>query len=300
MADGDVWISGNTIGVTRMNTKTNVVGTVPSSPIAGQVWLDTANNLLKIRNAANNAWLTVGPSTNYISSVDAGYFTVTAGQITFSGTHAQAVGATDSPTFDHLYLSAATGIVINTDVNLYRYSADILKTDDALQVVGELRTNTQFYAINSGTGVVIPPYQTNYKIGTTGHTLIHFVSGGGNDSNSTHTGYIFDYILENDGAGYISPVNFLGWQWGIYVVGTGYVDRMTLIPTGQLQLPITGTTGGLLIGGDTLLYRSAANNLMTDDDFEIATGKGLVLKDVDGNRHRITLANDHSLIVTAL
>lgn len=40
-------------------------GTAPSAPIAFQWWVDTANNLLKIRNSANNAWITVGiPSIN--------------------------------------------------------------------------------------------------------------------------------------------------------------------------------------------------------------------------------------------
>jgi len=32
----------------------------PSSPYAYQLWADTANGLLKIRNAANNAWITIG------------------------------------------------------------------------------------------------------------------------------------------------------------------------------------------------------------------------------------------------
>ena len=31
----------------------------PSNPVAGMLWYDTTNNLLKLRNAANNAWLEI-------------------------------------------------------------------------------------------------------------------------------------------------------------------------------------------------------------------------------------------------
>ena len=34
----------------------------PSTTFAHQLWVDTGNNLLKIRNAANNAWITIGVS----------------------------------------------------------------------------------------------------------------------------------------------------------------------------------------------------------------------------------------------
>ncbi|MEX0621926.1 MAG: hypothetical protein WD187_02950, partial [Candidatus Woykebacteria bacterium] len=47
--------------------------------------------------------------------------------------------------------------------------------------------------------------------------------------------------------------------------------EMTLTSAGQLQLPTTGSTGGLLLGGDVNLYRSAANILQTDDVFTINT-----------------------------
>jgi len=40
--------------------------------------------------------------------------------------------------------------------------------------------------------------------------------------------------------------------------------------TGQLQLPTTGSTAGLLIGGDAALYRSAADKLKTPDNFDVA------------------------------
>jgi hypothetical protein len=47
------------------------------------------------------------------------------------------------------------------------------------------------------------------------------------------------------------------------VVGSSNTLRYTV--AGQFQLPATGSTGGLLVGGDTNLYRGAADQLKTDD-----------------------------------
>lgn len=40
-------------------------------------------------------------------------------------------------------------------------------------------------------------------------------------------------------------------------------DRLTLDAGGKLSLPVTGTSGGLLLGGDATLYRSGSNTLRT-------------------------------------
>jgi hypothetical protein len=64
----------------------------PSTKYAYQLWGDTTNDLLKIRNAANNAWIVVGK----LSAVNLGLapienpsFTGTAGIAIPSGTTAQ-------------------------------------------------------------------------------------------------------------------------------------------------------------------------------------------------------------------
>jgi hypothetical protein len=48
-------------------------------------------------------------------------------------------------------------------------------------------------------------------------------------------------------------------------------DRMALDVNGRLNLPATGSTGGLVIGGDTNLYRSAADTLRTADSLVVDT-----------------------------
>ena len=56
------------------NTRTdlnNVLGDIqstnsgtsePTTKVAGKLWIDTTNNLIKLRNSANNAWITLGSS----------------------------------------------------------------------------------------------------------------------------------------------------------------------------------------------------------------------------------------------
>lgn len=48
-------------------------------------------------------------------------------------------------------------------------------------------------------------------------------------------------------------------------------DRMSLDINGRLNLPVAGSTGGLVIGGDTNLYRSAADTLRTADSLVVDT-----------------------------
>ena len=64
---------GNAVGATfraDLNTclgdiqSLNSGSSAPSTTVAYKIWADTANNLLKIRNSANNGWLTLGDLTD--------------------------------------------------------------------------------------------------------------------------------------------------------------------------------------------------------------------------------------------
>lgn len=46
-------------------------GSQPSSPVAGQPWVDTTNSLLKVRNLANSAWVTIWDFTTDTVPTDA-------------------------------------------------------------------------------------------------------------------------------------------------------------------------------------------------------------------------------------
>ncbi|MCW4025282.1 MAG: hypothetical protein NWF01_09650 [Candidatus Bathyarchaeota archaeon] len=50
--------------------------------------------------------------------------------------------------------------------------------------------------------------------------------------------------------------------------GGSTTSKFSIDTAGQVSLPIQGSSGGLVIGGDTNLYRSAADALKTDDTFK--------------------------------
>ena len=51
-------------------SSTNSGSSSPSTTYAFQLWMDTSNNVLKLRNAANNAWITLPLSTQANNTVD--------------------------------------------------------------------------------------------------------------------------------------------------------------------------------------------------------------------------------------
>ena len=73
MSNGHDFDIGNAVGATfraDLNTclgdiqSSNSGYTAPSTTVAYKIWADTSANLLKIRNSANNGWLTVGDLTD--------------------------------------------------------------------------------------------------------------------------------------------------------------------------------------------------------------------------------------------
>lgn len=63
----------------------------------------------------------------------------------------------------------------------------------------------------------------------------------------------------------------------------GFAQAMKIAPTGQTELNVQGSAGGLLIGGDAALYRSAVGEMsLTGALRHLAAGTGPILKSPDG------------------
>jgi len=73
--------------------------------------------------------------------------------------------------------------------------------------------------------------------------------------------------LQYDGDLHIYVVDWAGSTDG-KTFPEDFTRLLSLTPDGKLELPITGSSGGITIGGDTNLYRSAADVLKTDDNFD--------------------------------
>ena len=73
----------------------------------------------------------------------------------------------------------------------------------------------------------------------------------------------------------------------IFPSGAAFVNRFTA--EGQLQLPMTGSAGGIIIGGDVLLYRSGADTLTIADSVRIIPASGNALLNLEGTATRIRM-----------
>jgi len=137
------------------------------------------------------------------------------------------------------YLSGT--LFFGDDVNLYRSDVDILKTDDIIEVGGD---QLRFPLTTAWNKIGLYPHGSYpYYIGVEPLTIRVTIS------DELPTKETFFRIYRRTGAGVDTKIAEFSAK-------------------GQLRLPITGSDGGILIGGDTNLYRSAADVLKTDDNFD--------------------------------
>lgn len=194
---------------------------------------------------------------------------------------------------------SGAGILIGGDANLYRSAADTLKTDDSLVVAG-------------GSGLTVSGGQILSTYGTFPQIYVN---------SSAHAAIYLNRALA---VSHTTQFRFLTagaekWRFGstatnedlyyTYFNGSSWIDAMRLVHnTGQVILPVTGSTGGLLIGGDANLYRSAADTLKTDDSLVVARalntgvvtlsdGATPALNASLGNTFLLTAAGDRTIAV---
>ena len=177
------------------------------------------------RNVNNINTSIIVPSAQYISSVDSGYFTVTAGQITFSGSHAQAVGSGDSPTFVSLTL---TGFVI-TEAGSVDYfemiyplhftSVGAGSTYMTLDTSGNLVVTGGITMVTSTTGVLKAASGV-----ISGSASMDDIADGStyvrshNDFSATYKGYLNQAVTN------VSSPTFVGLTLTGVLTGTGWVN----------------------------------------------------------------------------
>jgi hypothetical protein len=135
-----------------------------------------------------------------------------------------------------------------TDTNLYRSTDNTLKTDDAFTAAGNIICGNP----------------------ASGYYGARLVSTGYMELWSSFSGLPYidmkdDYTTDFDVRIQKSATHDLQLRVGGH---SAQLLAATLKATGQFQLPVQGSNGGLLIGGDTNLYRSDTTTLTTNADFE--------------------------------
>ena len=108
-------------------SSTNSGSSEPSTTYAYELWLDTTNNLLKLRNAANDAWITLGLSVTASNTVD-----IDGGAI--DGT---AIGANSATTGAFTTVTASStisGTSITASTSLLTPLIEYTDGDDAITI----------------------------------------------------------------------------------------------------------------------------------------------------------------------
>jgi hypothetical protein len=166
------------------------------------------------------------------------------------------------------------------DTNLYRLGANILSTDDSFRIrrSGAVGTEVAFGVYGAAESFM------RVQINNDGA----FIFGDGTAGGDTNLYRNAASALKTDG-----QLEVVGALYGAW---TGSVYGFSFSTTGQLSLPVQGAAGGLLLGLDVNLYRSAANTLKTDDGFIAA---GAIRTDLYfGTSGTNTSAASYSAIVT--
>lgn len=105
MSQNDMTIANQGFPATRADinlalqalASTSSGATAPSTTFANQLWYDDANNILKIRNEANSAWisiLTLNQSTNVVTSVESSASLAVANTFSATNTFSGTISAT--------------------------------------------------------------------------------------------------------------------------------------------------------------------------------------------------------------
>ena len=202
--------------------------------------------------------------------------------------------------FDNLTVNNV--LTIGEDTNLYRSAADVLATDDTFWVKKDHYVGDNWYNLymsrnmprilfgdrsgtwdtnlyRSATNVLATNDDFRLEVGSADHRGLA-LQRSGIDSRIFFTeaykqyGFSIIYASDDnpafDGTSFTLPQNYL------YFIRhdnseTGQVVMQIPRTLSQVWLPAQGSSGGLLIGGDANLYRSAANTLKTDDQLVVGS-----------------------------
>jgi hypothetical protein len=221
---------------------TNSGATAPATTFANQLWYDTANNILKIRNEDNDAWIsiaTLDQSGDVISAITAA--TVNAGALNTTGNTVLGDASTDTLNVGN------GGLIKDASGNVGIGVSPTQKLDIASKV--QIVTSNSFGKINLARA-------TDSSIGAL------YIQGGDIAGTSN------DLSLVNGGGGG-AALNVTGGDIRLYTGGTT-TERLRLNDTGALVLQ-GGTVTANGIGITFPSTQSPSSNANTLDDYEEGT-----------------------------
>jgi len=300
-------------GVNTLKTDDNLnVGTLAVGATDNIV--THASNTLQTRNVNPRVWDTSAP---FVSATTANSFTtnrvlkatngagIVNSNITDTGTN---VGINTTIPNQPLTVSGnisgtgavmlnsgttqANGIQFGTDTNLYRSTTDTLRTDDNL-IVGSLAVNSNSDSTLVENSGKLEKRNINTRVWDTNAPYVSAVTANSFTPNTV--------LKAQNGAGIVNSI-ITDNATNVGIGATTPNEKLTvsgsISSTNAIKLA-TGTTdaNGIQFGTDTNLYRSGANLLKTDDEFEVsnAGGKDTLRLTSTGTDTGITLGVDTNL-----
>jgi len=296
-------------------SSTNSGTSEPSTMYAFMLWVDTTTNLIKLRNAANGAWITLGLSVTASNTVD-----INGGAI--DGT---AIGASSATTGAFTTLTTTDNLSIggsNKELRFYEgsnyvgFEAPALTGDqiwilpiedgDADQVLATNGSGTLSFATVSGTTInnnadnrVITGSGTANTLNgeanlTYDATTLQFEGADNNNlikSKNTGTNTPYVYIQANtagtylgsDSSGGAIPLHIMQEDAAPITFNTNSTERMRILSTGDVLIGQTSQTG----------YTFAEKLVVGDGD----ANDGITIQ--SGSTHQGNLAFNHSDGTTA-
>jgi len=229
----------------------------PSTMYAFMFWVDTTNDLIKMRNGANNAWLTLP-----LSITTSGSVAITAGSI-----NACTIGATNPSTGAFTTLSASTSIT-GTLATAAQTNITSLGTLGSATISGDLIVDTDTLKVTSGSDLV--------HIGNTStgfHSSVHplIVGSGSGDEGMA----IFSGSTSKGKIGFADAASDDSGSYRGYLQYDHDADGLNIGTAGSTKMTIT-SAGNIFIGDDS--FGGSLATLAVQVPSAASGGEGCVIR----------------------